>query len=691
FKSLVQHQLEPPTPWNTFFTHARHLGWRPDPVLEHHVVEVPGFEHGWIQTPPIPVKQSSRNWERWILTSYEPAPKQTAPCFFHVSKERAKSELALEEDEYFNMYDDENTRLYLLPEKPTYLGLVEPEVFGCPLPRLPHFFPDHPSSVTLNELHAKTMGRWVYPRANPGELHAGLVQLRPAPALPPRRPQYVEDDRVTLNDGAYEDSDWDRMPNWHAIGYAPQDRVAQAPAAAEEPSPASAPLAARAPSPMRVDPPTPAPPSRGPNDRDSYEDITRDFHDWQTAFPWGRWEYEPGRTSRLKPEPRGRFAHYVRVAARSSLSWREFLRGLTRAACYREVEIDHVFRAEVDGRDVYGITLPDFRLAETFVTTLHRQGVDGVDVDARVLTASEYSSLAAQAVRADRWERPPAPRDSWYRGAGGRNSSYRSRRDSPVRRYRARSPVHADRRRRSPSPRTWRRSLSPRAGPSRPRGRRASTSPRRRGSPPRPTTEPAASASWDQVESSSWERYEALSRMLASWPSSDVRGGAQAALGAQPPQVATWLPPAPGPMDVDPPSMPPAAPPAMGSLFGLPLQALLGGLSLPLSAPPAQPVAAPPPVALAAPSAVPLAAASSPAPASTPPSSAPASVAPSLLSRMSDEAPPSAAQSSRSLLDRVERPSLSSRLSDGPGVPDLEDRLSEPSDERRGRKRGGRQ
>ncbi|KAL1658197.1 hypothetical protein GGF50DRAFT_121092 [Schizophyllum commune] len=756
----VRPVVEQPTAWNTFFTHARHLGWRPDPVLEHHVVEVPGFEHGWIQTPPVPVKQSSRNWERWILSVYEPAPKQTAPCFFHVSKGRAKSEMELDEDDYFSMYDDENTRLYLLPEKPTYHGLVEPEVFGYPLPRLPHFFPDHPSSSALHELHAKTMGRWVYSRANPGELHAGLVQLRPAPALPTRRPSAVEDDRVTLNDGLYEGSDWNAMPDWHAIGYGRRPTTTPVPQVAAGPTPAEAPQAARAPSPMQVDSRSEARRSLGPNDRDHLSDVTRDFNDWQIAFPMGRWEHEPGRTSRLKPEPRGRFAHYVRIAPRSSLSWRELLRGLTRAACFREVEIDYAFRAEVDGRDVFGVTLPDFRMAESFVATLHRQGVDGIDVDARVLTASEYSSLAAQAIRADSWERPPAPRDAWRRGLGNRSSSRWPRRESP-RRYRARSPARADWRRRSPSPRAWRRSSSPRAGPSRARERRSVSPPRRTVSPQRRSVSPShrgeslprrpatstASSSWVHAGSSSWEQleassavppaatlstptsssragpsaaaaaasppavpslpppwplpvlplpyqYEAFARMLASWPSSDMRSVAQAALVAQPPPGSAWAVPPPAPMDVDPPALPPPVLPPMGSFFGLPLQALLSGLTLPPPSTPAAPSLPSPltvsalPAAAASPASLP---APAPAPAPAPSAASPASAGPSLLSRLSDEAPSPVASSHRSLLDRVERPPLSSRLSDGPGVPDLEDRISDSSDVPRGRKRGGRQ
>ncbi|KAL1758360.1 hypothetical protein FB107DRAFT_271977 [Schizophyllum commune] len=144
-----------------------------------------------------------------------------------------------------------------------------------------------------------------------------------------------------------------------------------------------------------------------------------------------------------------------------------------------------------------------------------------------------------------------------------------------------------------------------------------------------------APPTWPLAQSPTAYQRAVFESILSAWPSADPLAVAQAALSARPADDD----PVDEPMDVDP--VPAATVGASASSSGVP-----GSLQSRLS-------------------------------------DAPPGIVPD------DRSPTPPPLGARSLLDRVERPPLSTRISDGVPVPDLDERLTEEGEIPRGRQRGG--
>ncbi|KAL1657574.1 hypothetical protein GGF50DRAFT_121736, partial [Schizophyllum commune] len=176
-------------------------GWKEQPALEHHVLDHPDYPYGWVQAPPVPRARTSANRDNFILSS----DWDGRPCFILMSDGRASSHTVAN---YVFLYDVENRRRYYLRVYPQIHGLVEPEVFGYPIPRLPHFTCEHLNSVDKDDYKVLPAGRWGYRVANPGEQYPGRAPLRPAAGAPVQTidPRLLDEETISLGN---DDSDLD--------------------------------------------------------------------------------------------------------------------------------------------------------------------------------------------------------------------------------------------------------------------------------------------------------------------------------------------------------------------------------------------------------------------------------------------------------------------------------------------------
>ncbi|KAL1749944.1 hypothetical protein FB107DRAFT_280128 [Schizophyllum commune] len=340
------------------FASAKMQGWRQVPVLRHHVVDVPGFEHGWVQSPPVPPASTTRSRQYFMLGE----DWEGNPCFLLRSKDKASSASSSN----VAAYDVEGGRKYWLKHVTPMHGLVDTHKFGFPLPRLPHYYTAIIDSVDASDYKSMQSARWVYLEANPGERFAGQVALRPA-----RAPELDEETLSLDEDDDLYGEEWEGLPG------VPSRAAIRSSDTPTVPTPAMPRVA----SPMVVDP---APPY------ETIEEINeaqREFEQWQTRFPVDSWRHEHyPKPSRLAPRPRGRFAHYVRIRPEGDMSWAEVLRRLRDDVGLRDIEIDHIFQARIDHHNVFGVIVPASVLAENLVREINTHGLHHEAASARVLT-----------------------------------------------------------------------------------------------------------------------------------------------------------------------------------------------------------------------------------------------------------------------------------------------------------------
>ncbi|KAL1684908.1 hypothetical protein GGG16DRAFT_119360 [Schizophyllum commune] len=437
-------------------------GWMEQPALAHHVLDHPDYPFGWVQSPPVPRARTSSNRDNFILSS----DWKGDPCFIHMSDARAQSHSVAN---YIFLYDLENRRRYYLRVYPQVHGLVEPEIFGYPIPRLPHYVCAHTNSTDRGDYKLVPAGRWGYKTANPGDQYVGRVPLRPALGAPVHtvNPRLLDEETISLGD---EDCDDDTFAEDYAMfmgGRPPTAAAAPNQAGSSSATLVSGALASdstfvagvaaparRPPSPipMEVDTPSAARAAPGAAPAPSsveLGDAMRAFVAWQMAFPEGSWrrEHHP-RPSRLAPADRGRFAYHARISLGRNSSWSTFLTAFTQDERLRGIEVDHVFRASVNDSTAIGVIVPAAVLREQLVSMINRYGLNGQVAHAETLSPAQYSSLAAQADANSYWSRPPTEYPRW-RSERRQRSPYShassSRRPSPSRRSRRSSPPRSAR------------------------------------------------------------------------------------------------------------------------------------------------------------------------------------------------------------------------------------------------------
>ncbi|TRM65134.1 hypothetical protein BD626DRAFT_567069 [Schizophyllum amplum] len=408
----------------SFWSSARNLGWRENPVMDHHVYDVPGFPHGWVHAPIIPNAKTSRSRDCFCqMTNWN-----GDNCFLRMNEKKAKKEIP----KHVCLYDEENGRLYVIERPlPTFHGVVEAEKFGLPIPRWPHYYTQHVMSDDERDFQHIPCGRWGYFDANPGQSNAGQVQIRPlapAPAIPTdamarRSDPYEEVD--------YDEDDWAGLPNAPVtvhppVSIAPAAAGSTTPAAPSAPTPASGVPSVADPATtsasatvqsaqptatdIRMRSPTPVDAPRettvgddmevdSPSARSTaayLEEITRRFTAWQATFPPERHSHEPRvRPSRLAPQDRGRSAYYVRATFTGRMSFVDFLRHFEQAAHLRNVEVDAVIHSMDGPNSAYGIIVPDQQLADSLASFLQRRGLGSRPIRASSITAASYTALAA--------------------------------------------------------------------------------------------------------------------------------------------------------------------------------------------------------------------------------------------------------------------------------------------------------